>query len=197
MNIRLAAMVALGASALAPAASADLITFIHEGYGGGTLDGVGFGALAPVHFVITATGDTANRANSGATSYEIVHDAASIAIDGVGTFDFITPTRTFVNPAIDQVGFARGSGTKNDLFDGPMNAAFGAWDMLSSIGPFNGNDGFLVQWDESPVDTTGGVLFFNQVGDINATFTAIVVPTPAIIALAPISALTLTRRRRW
>jgi len=156
------------------------ITFIHEGGGGaGTIGNFFF---EPTGFVITATGDTDDRTSFG-NGFSIVHLTASIAIDGVGTFDFITGTRTFVNNSLSLVGFSRASGT--DLFDGPTNADFAAWDMLSSIGPIPGT-GELLQWQLSPINTSGGVLVFNDERSTEASFTAIVgtpVPVPGSIVL--------------
>jgi len=184
-SVLIAGIVGL-ASALASAAP---ITFVHEGSGSGTLDGVAFSAL----FTITASGDTNNRIGFGSGWY-IGHTASTINIDGVGSFDFVTSTRTFVNNGAQLVGFSRGDADGgSDLFNGPVNDAFGGWDMTTSIGPISGG-GDLLQWGSTPaVVTTGGVLFFDDFFT-DARFTATVVPAPA--TLLGLVGLAATRRRR-
>ena len=153
---------------------ADTITFTHTGIGSGVIGTTSFSNAA---FTITDGGDTTNvEAIGGGFSLE---DAfASIEISGVGTFDFTSATRTFVSG--DIVGFSRGTTMGSDLFDGPNSAAFATWDMLTSIGPISGS-GQLLQWSMSAVDTTGGVLVFDN-SDTDTVFTATVgtaVPEPA------------------
>ncbi len=174
---------------LAMSAAAEQLTFIHEGSGSGTLDGSTFPASA---FVITAVVDTDDR-TSFTNGWSIGHLSASITIDGLGTFDFISATRTFVNNGGQIVGFSRNGISGMDLFDGPENTAFADWDMLSPIGPISG-DGYLMQWDDSPqINTSGGSLFFNEESS-DATFTAI--PEPATIALLLASTVIELIRRR-
>jgi hypothetical protein len=169
------------------------ITYVHTGFGSGTLGGVAFGALAPVAFTITALGDTDNVTVCGATCLDNDNLDADILIAGLGTFDFTTATRFFVNSNVGIVGFSRSSGA--DLFNGPL---IGPWDMLSSFGPVAGT-GNLLQWTNSPVVTDGGVLIFNS-GSTAATFTATVtaVPEPLTLALfgAGLAGLAVIRRRR-
>jgi len=182
-----AGLVGLAASAV----SASPITMIHEGSGSGTIGGVSFAASA---FTITTTGNTDNRVDFG-FGWFIDHTAASINIAGVGTFEFITPTRTFVNNSIPLVGFSRAGISGADLFDGPNDAALAAWDMTTSIGPLSGG-GNTVQWGGGFEDvmTSGGVLFFAD-GFTDAQFTAII-PAPASLALIGLAGITATRRRR-
>ena len=197
LNKSLNWMLCIGAVALAPVcAQAELITFTHEGLGGGSIGGDLF---APSEFVITAVGDTDDRELFPiGVGWFIDHTFASIWIDGVGSFDFLVPTRTFVNnelfPEIGVVGFAHGGGMGNDLFDGPADPAFASWDMLSSIGPIS-NDGFLLQWDAGPpIETTGGTLVFDT-ASTPVTFTA-VIPAPSVLAAFSVAGLGLRRRRR-
>jgi hypothetical protein len=144
--------------------------------------------------VITATGDTDDRTSFG-TGFSIVHLTASIAIEGEGTFDFITGTRTFVNNNLSLVGFSRASGA--DLFNGPTAADLAAWDMLSSIGPIPGT-GSLLQWLSPPINSSGGVVVFFD-DDTEAQFTAIVgttVPVPGSIVLVMLGLVGMTAARR-
>src|SRR6516162_4573284 len=97
---------ALGLTALMPlTASADLITFTHTGaFGSGSIGGNPFSNQG---FTITATGDTLDRQSfnfGGVVGFFIEHATASITIDNVGTFTFVTPTLTFVNNTSDIVG---------------------------------------------------------------------------------------------
>ncbi|PQA87907.1 hypothetical protein CW354_06055 [Marinicaulis flavus] len=171
------------ALAMFSAAHAAPITFTHEATsGGGTLDGAAFDGGA---IVITAAADTDDIVDVGGGTYAVEHLAASIAIDGLGVFDFISPTRTFVNNGF--VGFSRSAnGGLNgaDLLNGP--AGLGAYDLTTSIGPSTGGGNFL-QWAVSAVLTDGGVLEFASVGT-DITFTAVVgdvsdVPLPAAFPL--------------
>lgn len=153
-------------------AEAAPITFIHQGSGSGTLDGQPFGLS---DFTITAKGDTDNR-ESLTAGFFTNHDTASIFIDGIGTFEFVTPTRTFITNA-NLVGFSHSGILGTDLFSGPLSASLDGWDMLTSIGPVSGN-GSLQQWNLGNVQTDGGILFFNN-GQTPATFLAI--PEPLTI----------------
>jgi hypothetical protein len=154
------------------------ITFIHQGSGSGTLDGAAFGQSA---FTITAFGDTDN-VETYSSGFFIDHISASIDIDGLGIFNIFTATRTFVNNLQSIVGFSRAGINGADLFNGPNNALFNTWDMLSSIGPILGSAS-LLQWINNPqILTDGGILFFNN-GVSDALFEATVVPIPASILL--------------
>ena len=147
-------------------------------------------------FVITATGDTDDR-EARPFGFSTEHESASIEIDGVGTFDFISATRTFVNNDFGTVGFSRAGGGASDLFNGPHGQPdFETWDMLNSIGPLSGDDGVIITWDRDPVETTGGILVIDEEFDVSVTFTATVVPTAPSIALLGPAALLVTRYAR-
>ena len=165
----------LGTASLA---AADPITYTHTGFGSGTLDGVAFGVGTPVAFTITAQGNTDNRQliliGPFPRGFFIDNDSASIAIEGVGSFAFTTPTRFFSNTSIGLVGFSRAGAAGSDLFDGP--GLFG-WDMTTSVGPIAGEG---TSWWGPDVHTDRGVLFF-RLSESSATFSAKVgsVPEPA------------------
>jgi hypothetical protein len=168
----LPAILLLGAAAFVARSVATPITFTHTGSGSGSIgSNEQFAALTAFGnsaFTITAVGDTDNRIDLGGGIYVIHHDSAWITIDGVGTFNFITATRTFVNN--DTPGFSRSSGP--DLFNGPTSPLIDGWDMLSSIGPVGGTLN-LLQWGLSPVITDGGQLLFDS-GSSQGSFTAVV-----------------------
>lgn len=165
--------------------SAAAITFTHEGSGSGTIGDIAFTNL---DFVITATGDTSDRQSFG-NGYSIDHVAASIWIDGLGTFDFLSATRTFVNNSSSVVGFSRGSTSGLDLFNGPDDNQFSTWDMLSGIGPVSGG-GLLLQWYESPnpaaILTDAGILVFSTAASyavFEASTAPVGVPEPGTLLL--------------
>ncbi len=193
--MRTLALIAVAAMAGAPAVGAP-ITITHQGTGAGTLDGVAFG---PSDFTITAHADTDLRM-SYINGFWIRHTSATIEINGLGTFDFVTSTQTYVSNTAQRVGFSRLSPGR-DLFDGPTDAVFAVWDMLTSLGPISG-DGILMQWDDAPISTSSGTLSFaTAVSD--ATFEARVVPAPATlvpagaIGIAGIGRRRRTRGARW
>lgn len=189
--------VAAALSVCAGSASAVQITFLHQGSGSGTINGVPFGGASPAAFTITAVGDTDNRQTfSGNDGYWIDHASASITIDGVGTFNFVTATRTFINSSSGVPGFARAGEDGFDLLDGPFGVPeLLNWDMTTSVGPFTGL-GFLGQWSLQPVVTSGGVLNIFDQSNPTVTFQAIVVPAPGAAALAGLALLGASRRRR-
>ena len=172
-------------------ANATPITFTHEGSGSGVLDKTSFSLSA---FMITATGDTDDiikfTTGGGSTVFYIEHLTTSIQINNLGIFDFITPTRTWVNNNLSRVGFSLSYTIPapydgSDLFQGPYDSGFGSWDMQSSIGPIAGG-GSLLQWDLINVQTTDGVLEFTD-QSTSAVFNAVVgggtVPEPSSMVL--------------
>jgi len=173
-------LLALLLSVFALNVNAAIITYVHTGFGSGGIGDTTFGDAAPLAFSITATGNTDNVDTCGASCFFIDNITASINIDTLGTFKFITPTR-FFSTSGGVVGFSRAGASDSDLFDGPTIST--PWDMLSSIGPIAGT-GELLQWTVPQVLTDGGVLFFND-GTSASTFTATVgaVPEPETYAM--------------
>ena len=191
-------LIAVSVMVAAPAiASAQNITFTHTGT-------IGTGSIGTTNFVrrdfsIVATGNTASR-QAFVGGFWIDHLAASINIDGVGLFNFTTGTRTFVNNGNSLVGFSRAGTDGLDLFNGPTNAAFAGCNMLSSIGQFGG-EARLVQWSNTPVETSGGTLAFNNLvttGTFQAVVGTTVVPEPSTYSLLAVamSAMAMVLRRR-
>ncbi len=142
------------------------ITFTDLTTASGTIGSTPFTDAA---ITITGIGDTSNL-QSFSGGFFINDNSASIMITGVGTFDFITATRFFVNNTGEIVGFSRAGSTGLDLIDGPSNSAFSSWGMLTSIGPFTG-PGTILQWQASPVITSGGTLVLDNATP-NVTFSA-------------------------
>lgn len=180
MKALAALVLAVGAASVCAAP----VTFTHRGFAGeitGSIDGVAF---TTDEFVITATSDTAARM-SFANGFFIDHLTAQIVIENVGSFDFITPTRTFVNNTGEIVGFSRAGATGADLFNGPTDNDFAAWDMLTSIGPIAGA-GQLLQWTLSAVSTDGGQLIFDN-RNVSAEFQAQLASAPEPGALLLLS----------
>ena len=194
MRILQFAVLLIGSAVLLPAAP---ITITYQASGAGSLNGASFASST---FVITALGDTTNRATISPGTFAIDHGSASINITGLGTFSFTTPTRTFVNQGAQVVGFSRAGEGGSDLLNSTSNAAYSTWDLLSSIGPITGS-GSLVQWGLTPVVTSGGTLVFTD-RSTTLTFRADVgnaIPEPGtfqLIALGLLGAGLLTRFRR-
>jgi len=167
-------------AASATSAFAVPITFIHTGTGSGSIGEVPFANAA---FTITSIADTDSR-ESVDDVFSIQHSSSVIDIDGVGTFAVTSGTRTFVAQINALVGYSRPPIDGLDLYNGPNDAAFSSWDMLSSIGPIvSGAE--LLQWGVEEVATSGGILDF-QNSSTQGSFQAIVVPEPASWALAAI-----------
>ncbi|MEY2795616.1 MAG: hypothetical protein RIR10_1332 [Planctomycetota bacterium] len=176
-------------SAFLSTADAALVTFTWTGSGSGSFAGTNFNTT----YTITAIGDTDTRQVFDATTYWIEHSApASITIDGVGSFDFLVATRTRSVQFNAAAAFALGGQFGRDLAFGPIGQVPG-WDMLTSFGPASGT-GSLIQW-YGGIQTTGGLLRFDDQFNRPMTFEANVVPAPAVLALGALASLSARRRR--
>ncbi len=172
-------------------ANATPIEFIFTGTGTGAIDGSGFSDAA---FTITEYSNTNDIQSCGNNCAFIDATSTVISIDGVGSFDFITGTRTFNNSG--RVGFSRGSNYgSSDLYDifevGPD------YDLASAIGPVSGFAD-LLQWGTS-VETSGGVLFFanqNTAGTFEARIASIPEPGTIILLGFGLAGLGFSRRRK-
>jgi hypothetical protein len=108
----------------------------------------------------------------------------------LGDFVLTSPTRTFVDNSIMTTGLERaGTGEFGDLLDMFGVSAFATWDMTTSVGPVSAT-GRLLQWNLFPVNTSGGVLLFNDGNPLTvfqATTTA-TIPEPGnwLLALIPL-----------
>ncbi len=127
------------------------ITFFHDGIGSGTIGGVTFNDAS---FTITARGDTLNRQSFG-PGWWIDHDSVQVSIEGQGVFDVFTGTRTYVNNDVHAVGFARAGLTGWSHLYGPVDGVLASWDMLSGVGPVDGQ-GLIMQWNVAGLSTSGG-----------------------------------------
>jgi len=174
---------------------AGLLKFTFEGSGSGALDGTLF---PNSDFVITAYGYTEDREYFSYTpphhGWIIEHTSASISIEGLGEFEFLTKTQTFVNNYTQKVGFSRAFPQLLDLYWGPINEQFADWGMLEPIGPISGS-GKLLQWYSigNEVWTTGGMLQFDQAA-CDATFSAMT-PEPMTVLFLGLGGLALRFKR--
>ena len=158
----------------------------------GTLNGVPFSLS---NFIITSFADTANRQDYGSLVF-IDHTSSSIFIAGLGNFDILTGTRIVCEPHLSGGRFLRAGVSGTDLYDGPYNAAFTTWNMLTPVGPISGQ-AELEQWVYTPlISTSGGTLIFDDSPLRAATFTAVVAPEPATLSLLALGGAAVVARRR-
>ncbi|HDR68292.1 MAG TPA: hypothetical protein ENN61_04495, partial [Bacteroidaceae bacterium] len=166
------------------------ITFIHQGIGTGY---IGSESFTSSNFTITAEADTDDiyviyKPNSTEfLGYSVNHTSVSIFVENLdSTYEFQTPTRTFVNNDFGSAGFTRVDGA--DLFHSSGTQALDvlkSWDMQSSIGPLESPYGQLLCWGLDPdpygtvphvYDIYNNIIFMDQAtgADLFASsFTAI------------------------
>jgi hypothetical protein len=171
------------------------IMFTYSGTGSGSVGSLSF-ANSP--FTITAMGDTSAREERGlgmGLEYSIGHISAAISIQGVGTYEFTSSTRTWVNNYLQFAGFSRSDSF--GLIYISTNSAFGSWSMLSGVGPATAMAG-LQDWGGRypPVLTDGGALIFND-STCLITLEATLVPEPACGVLVMCGAALCYGRRFW
>ncbi len=198
MNAR-ALLIATACGLAATGARADLIEIRYQGFlvRGDLSNQVWFYG----NTVFTAIADTSTR-EVYPGGYTMRNVSMNVSLPGVGTFDFLSGTRSFVSNLNQRAGFGRedeeGVNTGHDLFHGPVNAQFATWDMTTPIGPVQGWGRFL-QWvpDEyfSPIHTTGGLLTIYEV-QTTSVVTATVVPEPATFVLVMAAPFFARRRSR-
>lgn len=186
----LRAMAGFFLAAASFAASASPIQFIYTGTGSGSLNGNSFSNAT---FVFSQVGDTSNKLSCGTGCSFIDAISATVSIDGVGSYAFVTGTRTFNYQGL--VGFSRAGLYGADLYNvfnvGPT------YDLSSAIGPVSGNAS-LIQWSYSPIVTTAGVLNFADGTSLGSFQAVVAVPEPETYAmiLAGLGLLGVITRRR-
>lgn len=112
----------------------------------------------------------------------IIHTSATIAIEGVGEFDFITGTETFFIRDFGLAGFAIAGtepGQGIGVAIGPGGITEG--ELFDLSGLFVG-EGSLENWFTLAVMTTGGVLAFNDTLSTAISLEATAVPIPGAVA---------------
>ena len=92
---------------LVPVTIADVkaapVQFIHSGNGSGSIGAINF---SNADFTLIGNADTNNRESLGNT-LSLDHNSTSINISGIGSFQILTGTRTFVAQDSSVVGFSR------------------------------------------------------------------------------------------
>jgi hypothetical protein len=164
---------------LASICAADPITITYTGTGSGEIGSMPF---VNTSFTIVGVGDTSEiQAFPG--GFFLDFESASIDLTGIGDFAITTPTRNFVNNSY-AAGFSRAGANGTDLYDFFGDPLFTSWNMLSSLGPAP-EVGVLLQWSsESPVDTSGGVLVFDNQSGVVGTYQGLVgTPEPSTVMM--------------
>ena len=165
---------------------AEPITYTMTGTLSGTLGGV---AVTDATFKFVFNGDTANIFDASPTLLLNPATSTSLFITGFGSGDFTQTIDVGVDLQDDNAGFANPGLT--DIFV-IQNAAFGAWNDATSIGPLE-QFGAASQVQGS-FSTSLGTLAL--IGADNVSFGA-AVPEPSLIAFVGCSMLGTIVRRSW
>ncbi|MDX1736171.1 MAG: hypothetical protein R3228_17475 [Halioglobus sp.] len=198
----------LSALLLAPgAALAASITFTFET----TIQGAINGSPFATDMTIVSLGDTDNRIGAGFGDVNYIpSDVAYVELAGIGRYDFLFPTSTYLDqtpptywPFLEShAGFTVG----NSIFSGDIlrtgkDAQFDTWQMDSPFGPFTGWGNVQATAFYGPLPTSGGDLSFDSVGGRFVTFTAQLgdhtnqVPLPGTLYLVALAGAALVLRR--
>lgn len=143
------------------------IDYIYTGIGSGSIGGVDFPNRT---FTITGRGDT-DAIGGDSWAQEVNHISTTIEIDGMGTYTIISPLRTFLT-SLGHVGLSRQNPPGGDLYN--FSDDFTGWDLVTNWGPVSTSGNLsLWNWQYRDVETSGGLLVFNDASQVAGTFQAI------------------------
>ena len=182
------------------AAQAVPITYISEGIGSGTVGNVTFTDVA---FRFTSKADTNDLIPLSSSIFVIPNLLTTVVLDGIGAFDFATPTLTHLNTLFNGVGLSRNDGGPLGQVDfiNRADPVFAGWDLVSNFGPVI-TAVFTTQFNPPylPVLLSNGEqITFAEGGESRGIFQAIVatdVPEPAGISLAGLALVIALKGRR-
>jgi len=194
MVLRIAALTLL----VSGFALGDPIIFTIQGTGSGTVDSTAFNNAVFTFSVATDTSMiTSFTFPDGENGFQTPAAAgADISIGGIGTGTFTDDEQIFVSNTLNTVGLTdiQSGGSEMDLLDG-TNAAFGTYDLQSSIGPLTiSNIEALDQFVD--IATSLGSVTFTAASNVIFTASEVSVPEPVTSALAAAGLLLAAGIRR-
>ena len=166
------------------AGMAQTLTCTFQFTGSGTL---GTHTFTNAAITITTVSNTVHPhlANGNVTN-TVDNTSTSIAIGGVGTFQFTVPTEIDVSTTPPNA--APGTSVTENLSLGSSGYLYlvwvitpttNVWNMLSSIGPITSQTGWIMNWNLAPMVTNGGTAnIYSTNGNTPITFQAIFNGTP-------------------